>query len=44
MLYCRVFEALLPARTVLHSAGKMALDQFCHVPLLFLPERTEPES
>ena len=44
VLYCRVFEALLPARTVLHSAGKMALDQFCHVPLLFLPERTEPES
>ena len=40
VLYCRVFEALLPARTVLHSAGKMALDQFCHVPLLFLPERT----
>ena len=37
VLYCRVFEALLPARTVLHSAGKMALDQFCHVPLLFLP-------
>ena len=27
VLYCRVFEALLPARTVLHSAGKMALDQ-----------------
>ena len=37
VLYCRVFEALLPARTVLHSAGKMALDQFGHVPLLFLP-------
>ena len=37
VLYCRVFEAVLPAKTVLHSAGKMVLDQFVHVPLLFLP-------
>ena len=37
VLFCQVFEAMLPAPTVLHSLGKMALDQFAHVPLLFLP-------
>ena len=37
VLYCRVFEALLPARTVAASVGKMFLDQFVHVPVLFLP-------
>lgn len=36
-LYCRVFEVLIPAKTVSGSLGKMALDQGVHVPCLYFP-------
>ena len=36
-LYCQVFERMLPARTSTHALGKMALDQFLHVPFLYFP-------
>ena len=37
VLYCQLFELLLPARTVFASGGKMLLDQFVHVPFLYFP-------
>ncbi|EOD12086.1 hypothetical protein EMIHUDRAFT_104368 [Emiliania huxleyi CCMP1516] len=36
-LYCRLFERLVPGTTALASAGKAALDQLVHVPLLYFP-------
>jgi hypothetical protein len=37
VLFCKVFEALVPSATAAASVGKMALDQFLHVPLLYFP-------
>lgn len=37
LLYCRVFEALLPAKSAGASLGKMFLDQGVHVPLVYFP-------
>tara|TARA_B100000513_G_scaffold117719_1_gene51734 strand:- start:1336 stop:2157 length:822 start_codon:yes stop_codon:yes gene_type:complete len=36
-LQCRVIEALLPGRSLMLTAGKVALDQFVHAPFLFFP-------
>jgi len=36
-LYCKVFEAMVPGKTPVASAGKAALDQLVHVPLLYFP-------
>mmetsp|Transcript_53189 Transcript_53189/g.122217 ORF Transcript_53189/g.122217 Transcript_53189/m.122217 type:complete len:187 (-) Transcript_53189:179-739(-) len=36
-VYCKLLEALLPARTVSAALGKMSLDQFIHVPFVFMP-------
>ena len=37
VLYCLLFEAIFPAATAAASVGKMFLDQFVHVPFIFLP-------
>ena len=37
MLYCKLFEALLPAKTAAAGVGKMVLDQFVHVPFVWFP-------
>ena len=37
LLFCKLFEALIPATTTVASVGKMALDQFAHVPFLYFP-------
>ena len=37
LLYCRLFEAWVPGTTAAASLQKAALDQLCHVPLLYFP-------
>ena len=37
LLYCRLFERMVPGTTAAASAIKMALDQLVHVPLLYFP-------
>ena len=37
VLYCRLFEVIFPGSTPTASLCKMFLDQFVHVPFLFLP-------
>ena len=35
LLYCRLFEAMVPGTTAIASVQKACLDQLCHVPLLY---------
>ena len=37
LLYCRLFEAMVPGTTAIASVQKACLDQLCHVPLLYFP-------
>lgn len=36
-VYCRLLERLLPRPTAAHALGKVCLDQFVHVPFVFMP-------
>ena len=36
-IYVRLFDALLPAKTAVTAAAKVALDQFVYVPFVFFP-------
>ena len=37
LLYCRLFEAMVPGTSAGASLAKMGLDQLCHVPFLYFP-------
>ena len=37
LIYVRLFDALLPAKTAWTAAAKVALDQFVYVPFVFFP-------